>query len=486
VIDTIEPLHLALAAASLAVLVAIIIAWRASHNRIRRQERELALQARITLLETDCENLQASSEQLRDKLELAQQDISHMQQQRASLEARHEEVQRAATEKLQLLQSAREQLTTQFDNLANRIFEEKSERFVATNRQSMESTLGPLRNQLQEFRKRVDDVYDKETRDRVSLREELATLKTLNLQMSEDAVNLTRALKGDKKTQGNWGELVLERVLEESGLRKGHEYETQVGMRSDAGKLQMPDVIIRLPDNKDVVVDAKVSLVDYEQYVNAEDESAKQEALQRHLLAVRNHISGLSIKEYSKLESLRTLDFVLMFIPVESAFIAAYDADPSMFLNAYDKQVIVVGPTNLLATLRTIQTIWRYDQQNRNAEKIASMAGGIFDQFAMVITALDEASKNLGRAQESMDTVYKRFATGRGNLVRRVEQLQKLGARTSKKLPESVKDEQDDNAIDSQYQPQLVNDTAKEQGPESELDSDSADQQTDSKNQMDD
>jgi len=338
-------------------------------------------------------------------------------------------------------------MTAEFNNLANRIFEEKTERLLQTNKSSLETTLNPLKTQLGEFRKKVEDIYDSETRDRVSLRVELEQLKKLNVQISQDAINLTRALKGDKKMQGNWGEVVLERVLEQSGLRKGSEYETQVNLRAADGSRRLPDVIIRLPDNKDVVVDSKVSLVAYEQFVNAESDVEREAALARHVSAMGNHISGLSIQAYEKLEGIRSLDFVLRFIPIESAFSAAYDANPEMFMRASDKQIVIVSPTTLLVTLRTIQTIWRYEYQNRNAEKIAAQAGGIFDQFALVIESLDEVGRNIDKAKDSFDLTHKRFSTGRGNLVRRVQQLEELGARTKKKLPPSVMEVDDEPAL---------------------------------------
>lgn len=354
------------------------------------------------------------------------------------VEVRARESLRAAQEKIELMKAAREQMSAEFHNLANRIFEEKTERLMQTNKASLETTLNPLKTQLGDFRKKVEDIYDKETRDRVSLRVELEQLKNLNSQLSEDATNLTRALKGDKKIQGNWGEVVLERVLEQSGLRKGSEYETQVNLKSEDGTRRLPDVIIRLPDNKDVVVDSKVSLVDYEQFVNAESDSEKEAALTRHVRAIGNHISGLSLKAYEKLEGIRSLDFVLMFIPIESAFSAAYDASPEMFMRASDKQIVIVSPTTLLVTLRTIQTIWRYEHQNRNAEQIAAQAGGIFDQFALVIESLDEVGRNIDKAKESFEQTHKRISTGRGNLVRRVKLLEELGARNKKKLPASL------------------------------------------------
>ncbi|MEH6583619.1 MAG: DNA recombination protein RmuC [Halioglobus sp.] len=422
------------------VLLALIVFIR-GNGRISLQAQSIT-ELGTRLEQTTAELERAREEQLDtvDELKILQERYLQLREEDARLEERSRESLRSAEEKIQLLQAAREQMKTEFNELANRIFEEKSERMVKNNKSSLETTLGPLKTQLTDFRKKVEDVYDKETRDRVSLRTELEQLKKLNTQMSEDAVNLTRALKGDKKTQGNWGEVVLERVLEQSGLRKGTEYETQVSLQAEDGSRRLPDVIIRLPDSKDVVVDSKVSLVDYEQYINAENEEDKNNFLQRHVSAVANHINGLSVKEYEKLEGIRSLDFVLLFIPIESAFIAAFDADPGMFKKAYDKQVIVVSPTTLLATLRTIQTIWRYEHQNRNAEKIAAQAGGIFDQFSLIVESLDEVGRNLDKARDSFDQTHKRLSTGRGNMVKRVQQLQDLGARTKKKLPLSVLD----------------------------------------------
>lgn len=345
---------------------------------------------------------------------------------------------RAATEKLELLQKAKKQLEDEFSNLANRIFEEKSQRFLKTNQESLRATLDPLKTQLKDFRSKVEDVYDKESRDRLSLLHELNNLKQLNQRMSEDAVNLTRALKGDKKTQGNWGEVVLERVLEESGLRKGHEYETQFSATASDGQRRQPDVVVHLPDKRDIIIDSKVSLVAYEQYVSSEDEAERKRALAQHVQAIKQHIDSLSLKEYERLEEINSLDFVLLFIPIESAFMAAFDSDPAMFSLAYDKHIIVVSPTTLLATLRTVQTIWRYEHQNRNAEKIAAQAGAIHDQFALVLEALDDVGRHLERAHESWDKTRLRLSTGRGNLVKRVRDLEKLGARTKRQLPSSM------------------------------------------------
>ncbi len=377
-------------------------------------------------------------------------ELGEAQAELARLRERLEQEGRSAEEKLELLKGARKELGEEFNNLANRIFDEKSRRLLETNRDTLKTTLDPLKTQIRDFRKKVEDVYDKESRDRVSLLHELGNLKELNQRMSEDAVNLTRALKGDKKTQGNWGEVVLERVLEESGLRKGHEYETQVSQVSEEGQRRMPDVVVRLPEGKDIIIDSKVSLVDYERYVSAEDEEDRRQALAAHVQAVKQHISGLSVKEYEKLEGLRSLDFVLMFIPIESAFMAAFNSDPSMFKTAYDKQIIVVSPTTLLATLRTVQTIWRYEHQNRNAEKIARQAGALHDQFARVLESLQDVGKHLDKAREAWEMTRSRINSGRGNLAKRVQNLEKLGARTKKQLPAGMIEDDSPDAIEEQ------------------------------------
>ncbi|MEP5766570.1 MAG: DNA recombination protein RmuC [Halieaceae bacterium] len=384
-----------------------------------------------------------SQKEYASRLQQHNSELASLKEEHARLQERLDNEARSAAEKLDLLKGARKEMGDEFANLANKIFDEKSQRFVKTNRETLQATLDPLKTQLKDFRTRVDDVHDKETRDRLSLLHELGSLKQLNQRMSEDAVNLTRALKGDKKAQGNWGEVVLERVLEESGLRKGHEYETQFSAVSSDGERRQPDVVVRLPEGKDIIIDSKVSLVDYERYVSSSDEEERRQFLAAHVQAIKQHIAGLSGKQYEHLEGLRSLDFVLLFIPIESAFMAAFDSDPSMFKTAYDQQIIVVSPTTLLATLRTVQTIWRYEHQNRNAEKIASQAGSLHDQFARVLESLEEVGKHLDRAQASWDKTRNRISSGRGNLVKRVQDLEKLGARTKKNLPAAMLDEQD-------------------------------------------
>ncbi len=406
------------------------------------RQNQIATETELRLLQQRFEDEKQSTVaqllQRDQRLEQQQATESGLRAEFAALQSTLQSSERSAAEKLQLLAEAKQQLTREFELLAGKIFEEKQERFSKQSKDNLEGTLNPLREQLTEFRKRVDDVYDRETRDRMSLRTELGHLKELNLRMNDEALKLTRALKGETKTQGNWGEVILERVLEESGLRKGHEYETQLAMRDDSGKRRYPDVVVRLPDNKDIVIDAKVSLVNYERYCNAIEEVDRQLALREHIASMRAHIGGLSAKDYENLEGVRSLDFVLIFVPIEAAFLTAFDADPALFRDAYEKNVLVVSPTTLLVTLRTVQTIWRYERQNVNAERIAKEAGSIHDQFALVLDALEGMGKHLDKSREQYELTFNRFARGKGNLVKRVGDLAKLGAKTKKSLPESL------------------------------------------------
>ena len=365
----------------------------------------------------------------------------------ADVEARREQEQLAAREQLALIEQSRTVLGREFEVLANRIFESKQASFqqqnqqtLAQSKQSLEGLVSPLRDQLKQFREKVEQVYDTENRERASLITEIRLLKNLSQQVSEDASNLASALKGDNKAQGNWGEVILERILEQSGLQKGREYDTQVNLRSDEGERRLPDVIVRLPEGRDVVIDAKVSLVDYQRFCDAEDPLERERYLKAHVLSLRSHVMKLSDKSYQNLDGIRTLDFVMIFMPIEAAFSAAFQYDQNLFGEAFERGIVIVSPTTLLATLRTVHSIWRYEKQNRNAEKIAQEAGKLFDQFALVGDSLEGLGKQLGKANDSYLETVKRFTTGRGNMVSRVEKLKQLGARTSKQLPATFSD----------------------------------------------
>jgi DNA recombination protein RmuC len=375
---------------------------------------------------------------LEEGQEKAKLENTRLQSKLSELETRLEDERKSAEEKLGLLQEAREQLKMEFQNVANKIFEDKSRKFTEQNRENIEGVLKPMREQLLDFKKKVEDVYDKESKDRVSLLNEIIHLKTLNERISEDALNLTNALKGQSKTRGSWGEMILERVLEESGLQKGREYEVQTMYASEEGQRRHPDVIVHLPEGKDIVIDSKVSLTAYEKFCSADTEEKRNKRLKEHIISVRSHIKVLSEKRYEELEGIRTLDFVLMFLPIEGAFWTAIESEQGLFNEAFDRNIMLVSPSTLLATLRIINNIWRYEDQNKNALIIAKKAGDLHDKFVGFVEALDDVGQKIDRARESYQTARNRLSEGKGNLVRRSVELRQLGVKAQKELPEGL------------------------------------------------
>jgi DNA recombination protein RmuC len=370
-------------------------------------------------------------EQQREKLEA---QIRLLDTQRAALSAELNEQQDSHQQRLSDLQGSREELRAQFAELAGKIFDEREQRFSETSQQQLGQLLDPLKERIQSFEKRVEESYQHEARERFSLGKELERLQQLNQRLGDEATNLTRALKG-QKTQGNWGELVLERVLEHAGLEKGREYQTQVSLKSADGERFQPDVLIQLPGDKQVVVDAKVSLTAYQHFIAAEDENTRQQALKQHVLSLRSHLKGLSYKDYQRLEGLHSLDFVLLFVPIEAAFSAALQADPGLFQEAFDQHIVIVSPTTLLATLRVIDSLWRQERQSQNAREIAERAGALYDKFVAFIQDLDEVGARLQQLDKAYAGARNKLCDGRGNLISRVENLKLLGARASKSLP---------------------------------------------------
>ena len=342
---------------------------------------------------------------------------------------------RQADEKLKLLAEAKEALAEQFQNLANRIFEEKGEKLVQQNVANLDSLLKPLGERLREFQVRVEETYDKESKQRFSLQGEIQKLVEANARMSVDALNLTNALKGDSRTQGAWGEMVLERVLEASGLQRGREYDFQASFEAAEGGKARPDVIIRLPENRHVVVDSKVSLTAYEAYTRAEDELLRKRELGRHIESLRAHVKGLAEKNYQSLYGIRTPDFVLMFVPVEPAFALALREEQDLFEDAFNRNVMIVSPTTLLISLRTIGSIWRYEYQNRNAQELVRQCTALYDKFVGFVSDLEDIGRRLKAAQSSYDDAYGKLASGKGNLIRQVERIRELGLKPSKPLP---------------------------------------------------
>ena len=379
--------------------------------------------------------------QLADKdrqLKDLQQQFVNTQNKNTELQVRLDEQLKTATEKLQWLQDAETRLQTQFENLAGKIFDERNKQLTEQNKVSLDHIILPLREQLGEFKQRVETVYDNENKDRIALRQEIISLRRDTAQMNKEALNLTRALKGDKKTQGNWGEMILEKVLEKSGLRKGIEYETQGAFRDEDNRLFKPDVIIHLPENKDVVIDSKVSLIAYERYCSTEDDQERIHALKQHIEAVREHIKSLSNKDYSSLKGLKSLDFVLLFMPIESAFMAAFQGDERLFTDAFEHKIVVVTPTTLLATLRTIENIWRYERQNENARLIADKAGLVYDKIRGFVEELEKLGKQINTVHSTYDSVMNKLMLGNGNLIRQAESFVELGVKVKKALPKSM------------------------------------------------
>ena len=344
----------------------------------------------------------------------------------------------------QTAQEAKTVLSDQFKNLANEILEEKSKRFAEQNQQNLDILLKPLQEKLTDFRKQVDETYQSEARERFALKQEVEKLAGLNLRMTDETRALTNALKGESKTQGDWGELVLETILENSGLRKGEEYLVQDTQTISDGSRLQPDVVIRLPESKHLVIDSKVSITAYTRYIQADDEAVRTAELNSHVLSMKQHIQGLSAKNYQDLYGVGSIDFVLMFIPIEPAFLAAMRHAPDIYQEALKKNIVIVCPSTLLATVRTVAHLWRQEHQNRNAQEIARQCASLYDKFVGFVEDLDKVGLRLEQAQISYTDAVGKLKTGRGNLIRTAENVKKLGVKPNKSLPTKLTDVADD------------------------------------------
>lgn len=343
------------------------------------------------------------------------------------------------------IEQLQKRFTTEFENLANKIFEEKTTKFSEQSKTNLTEILNPLREKISEFEKKVEETSKESIKGNASLHEQLRSLKEMNLQITQEAKNLTQALKGGTKTQGSWGEFLLESILEKSGLVKGREYRKQDVIYSEEGKRFQPDIIVNLPENKSIVIDSKVSLVAYEKYVSGEDDLQRQLSLKEHITSIKNHIRNLSSKNYQALYQLESLDFVLMFMPVEPAFALAVQNEVNLFNDAFDKNIVIVSPSTLLATLRTVASIWRQENQNRNALEIARQSGALYDKFQGLITDLIDLGKKMDTMKDRYGDLMRKLHLGKGNLVSSVERIKKLGANTTKSLPPQLLDRADDD-----------------------------------------
>ena len=393
-----------------------------SEQRLHSKETEIAaLKAKEAVLAERQQELSAQNTHL-------QADLAAKNNEFSSLQGRMDEAQASFTAREKLLRESNERMKVEFESLATKVLNAQG----AQQRQSLDVMLNPFREQIGDFRKRVEEVYRSDTKERASLLKEMQNLQSASNRINEEAENLTKALKGDNKIQGNWGELVLERILEDSGLRRDHEYFVQPSSRDEQGRVKRPDIVIRLPEGKDVVVDSKVTLVAYEQALSTEDEQARQVYLKQHVDAVRGQVKKLAEQDYDQLPDLRSLDFVLLFIPIESAFTLAMELDSKLFVDAFNKRIMLVSPTTLMMALRIIDNLWQVEKQNRNAQDIAQRAGALYDKLQGVVEEVDKLGKQIGTVQGTYDTLYGRLAGGRGNLVGQAEKLRELGAPVKK------------------------------------------------------
>jgi DNA recombination protein RmuC len=389
----------------------------------RREERQ-NFEKKLENLQVDNEILRENKVELSIMLSRKESDFDHLWE-------RHKEQKNEVAD-------LQQKFTKEFENLANKILEEKSLKFTEQNKMNIASILSPLQEKIQHFEKKVDDTHKQSIDYHAALREQIRGLSDINAQMSKETINLTKALKGDSKVQGNWGELILERVLIKSGLEKGREYEVQQSFTTEIGSKVLPDIVINLPDGKKMIVDSKVSLTAYERFANEDDEIAQANFLKMHVQSIRRHIDQLASKNYHDLYKMESPDFVLLFIPIEIAFALALKEDSNLYSSAFEKNIIIVTPTTLLATLRTIDSMWTNQKQQENAMEIARQAGALYDKFEGFVTDLTRLGKRIDDSKTDYDSAMNKLIEGKGNLIGSVEKLRKMGAKAKKELPEAL------------------------------------------------
>ncbi len=431
-------MNTAVMTALIAIIAALIGFFLGNYiERLKRRSSQSTLEEREKQLRL---NLEGLDERLQAEKEITRQlreDNSTFAQQITRFQADMENLQLKNTEQKEEVLKLQEKFTKEFENLANKILEEKSLKFTEQNQKNIKNILNPLQEKIQLFEKKVEDSQKENISINSALREQLLNLQNQNIKISKEAENLTKALKGDSKMQGNWGELVLERVLEKSGLEKDREYTVQQSFTTKDGSRVLPDVVINLPDGKKMVIDSKVSLTDYERFVNA-DEDLQQKYLKDHINSLKKHVDQLSSKKYEDLYEMESPDFVLMFVPIETAFSAAINKDTSLYNNAFEKNIVIVTPSTLLATLRTIDSMWNNEKQQRNAIEIARQAGALYDKFEGFVTDLTKVGKKMDEAKTEYRGAMNKLVEGRGNIITSIEKLKKMGAKAKKSIPDSI------------------------------------------------
>ncbi|MBW6482036.1 MAG: DNA recombination protein RmuC [Vicingaceae bacterium] len=414
------------------------------------------LQQKITALSTENGALNGRIETSREVFKAQEEKFIALENEKnkllsdnARLENANQNIEAKLKEHKGELEQLQEKFTSEFSLIANKLLKQNASEFAETNEKRLSEILNPLKENIKQFEQKVDNNYEKEFKERTSLIEQIKSLEKLNIQMSEEAQNLTKALKGDNKAQGNWGELILEKVLESSGLIKDEEYSTQYSTTAEEGNRVQPDVIINLPENKHIIIDAKVSLIAYQNYINSEVEEEIQSHLKNHVLSVKNHIKGLSEKHYITAKGMDTPDFVLLFMPIESSFGLALRADNELYQYAWDRKVVIVTPSTLLATLRTVASLWKQEKQTKNALEIARQAGALHSKFVSFLEDLERIKKGIELSNDAYDKAYNKLKSGKGNLIDATQKLEKLGIKTKKQLPENllIKNENEDEEI---------------------------------------
>lgn len=411
----------------------------------------MTAEERLTGKENELNALRQQLEAAHLQQQSLQSELLTRREESATLKTSLEMERKQFDDKLSLLNESREHLTVAFKNIANEIFEDKTRKFTDTSRQTLTTVLGPLQEKIVQFEKRVEETYQKESNERFSLAKEIKNLQELNARISEEAVNLTNALKGDNKAQGSWGEFVLESILEKSGLVKGREYDVQVNLKGEDGSKLQPDVVVHLPESRDIIIDSKVSLKAWDEFCSSDDNATRAELLKQHTQSLRLHVRGLANKDYQNLPGINSLDYVFLFMPIEAAYSEAVRHDPDLFQFAFERNIIFVVPSTLLTTLKTVQNLWRLAQQSKNANEIAERAGLLYDKFVSFVADLEEVGQRIDASRKSYDKAFNKLQSGRGNLIRRVEVLKELGARTSKKqkreLLVNAAEDDDDEAL---------------------------------------
>ena len=429
------------------IVIGILVTYFILRNNINRsyekgkseaEAEKAALAERLRGSDARLNEQKQEISQKNEKIETLTEQNTSLKEKVSVLQTTLEKERSQFNEKIALLNNAKEELTAHFSKLSTDIFESRNKVFSQQTNITLGQLLQPFREQIENFKNQINLNRDQDLAERASLKTEIQHLAKLNQQITEEAGNLTKALKGDVKTQGTWGEMILEKVLEKSGLEKGREFEIQESLKTADGKRSQPDVVVHLPDARDIVIDSKVSLVAYDRLVSCDSEEEKSQNKKDLVASIRNHIKILSEKDYHKLLGINSLDFVFMFIPIEGAFSAAVQADNTIFSAAFEKNIVMVSPATLLASLRTIENVWKYERQTRNAREIARRAGMLYDKFIGFVTDLETVGKGIDNAKKGYDSALNKLSTGKGNLVRLSENLRELGAETTKKIPDSL------------------------------------------------